>query len=445
MPKKKILYIVHNHPSVRPGGAEAYALELYEAMRDSSEFEPLLVAKSGPPLSKTPQIHSGTLWGHVNGDPNQFFLYTPDQFDWFNGVLKSKEILTRFFREFLEAMQPDIVHFQHTLFFGYDMIRVVRDTLPNAVIVYTLHEYLPICHRQGQMLRTGENSNCVESSPLRCHTCFPQYSPQDFFMRKKLVQSHFSLVDLFVAPSQFLMERYVDWGIPRDRIVFEEYGRLSMPKTDRPEVQRSRTRFGFFGQISPYKGVDVLLEAMKIIAERQRLEAESRLDFSTPAPERPRPHLRVHGANLDLQEHAFQTRIKSLLEQTRENVVHIGRYDHRQLPSLMADIDWVIVPSIWWENSPLVIQEAFGYGRPVICSNIGGMAEKVRDGVDGLHFRVADPMSLADTIERACSTPDLWSTLTAGIRPPYPMPDHVEIMENHYNRLLSEPRILAFI
>ena len=56
----------------------------------------------------------------------------------------------------------------------------------------------------------------------------------------------------------------------------------------------------------------------------------------------------------------------------------------------MAEIDWVVVPSIWWENSPLVIQEAFLHGRPVICSDIGGMAEKVRHGVDGLHFRVGD-------------------------------------------------------
>ena len=72
-----------------------------------------------------------------------------------------------------------------------------------------------------------------------------------------------------------------------------------------------------------------------------------------------------------------------------------GKYDHDDLPRLMAEIDWVVVPSRWWENSPLVIQEAFLHGRPVICSDIGGMAEKVTDGVDGLHFRVGDPRSLA--------------------------------------------------
>ncbi len=79
-----------------------------------------------------------------------------------------------------------------------------------------------------------------------------------------------------------------------------------------------------------------------------------------------------------------------------------GRYDRTRVAGeLMAEVDWVIVPSIWWENSPLVIQEAFTYGRPVICSGIGGMAEKVTDGVNGLHFRVGDPRSLAETMRRA--------------------------------------------
>src|SRR5262249_57931996 len=98
------------------------------------------------------------------------------------------------------------------------------------------------------------------------------------------------------------------------------------------------------------------------------------------------PHLWIHGANLDLQTAAYQDEFRSLLETTKLNVTLVGRYAHGDLPRLMANIDWVIVPSIWWENSPLVIQEAFAYGKPVICSDIGGMAEKVTDRVNGLHF-----------------------------------------------------------
>jgi glycosyltransferase involved in cell wall biosynthesis len=102
-----------------------------------------------------------------------------------------------------------------------------------------------------------------------------------------------------------------------------------------------------------------------------------------------------------------------------------GRYRPQDLPSLMADVDWVVVPSIWYENAPLVIQEAFQHGKPVICSDIGGMAEAVTDGVDGLHFRAGSSGALADTLLRAATTDGLWESLASGVRPVRAMEDHV--------------------
>jgi glycosyltransferase involved in cell wall biosynthesis len=150
-----------------------------------------------------------------------------------------------------------------------------------------------------------------------------------------------------------------------------------------------------------------------------------------------RPTLRVHGANLDLQAGAFQNTIRDLLDQTEDTVTFVGRYDPSQISRLMAAVDWVVVPSIWWENSPLVIQEAFAHGRPVICSDIGGMAEKVTDGVDGLHFRAGDADSLAETIAAAVSTPGLWERLREGIREVYAMEDHVRFVCDLYEELAA--------
>src|SRR5262249_8542607 len=127
------------------------------------------------------------------------------------------------------------------------------------------------------------------------------------------------------------------------------------------------------------------------------------------------PHLWIHGSNLELCPQAFQDKVAHLLADLTSYITVCGQYEAPQITRLMADFDWVVVPSIWWENSPLVIQEAFSRGRPVICSDIGGMAEKVSDGVDGLHFRVNDPFSLAETIRRAVSAPGLWETLHRGI------------------------------
>jgi glycosyltransferase involved in cell wall biosynthesis len=423
MTKRKVLYVCHGHPRIRPGGAEAYALELYEAMRDSPRFEPLLLARTGKPHSNVGRYHEGTLLTGVGDDPNQYFFHSEySDFDWFLGTTRNKEVVTRYFSDFLAAYRPEVLHFQHTLFIGYEAIRAARNLLPESAIVYTLHEFLPICHRQGQMLRVGSEEPCSEESPRRCHECFPDIPPQEFFLRKRFIQEHLSLVDRFIAPSRFLRDRYVDWGIPAEKIVVEDYGRLPVREMKEPK-DRARNRIAFFGQLSHYKGVNVLLEAMKRLRER-----------GTDV------QLSVHGANLELQPQDFVDEFHSLLAAAEENVTLAGAYAAEDLPALLARTDFVVVPSIWWENSPLVIQEAFLHRRPVICSDIGGMAEKVTDGIDGLHFRAGDPDSLADTIERAIGTPGLWKTLRDGIEGVHAMDEHVERLSGLYEELLERRR-----
>ena len=425
MQKTKVLYILHNHPALFPGGAEAYALELYESLRDSTEFEPLLIARIGSNVSSSRASHPGAPFSAVGDDPNQYFLYTQtDDFDSFTMTSRDKNLYTQYIADFIRAHKPDIVHFQHTLFIGYDLVSAVRRMLPDAPIFYTLHEFIPICHRDGQMFRTN-GELCTHASPRRCNECFPAIPPQDFFLRERFIKLHLDNVDMFLAPSRFLLERYVDWGIPRERIRFEDYGRIRSNHSvaSMPPPAGARNRIGFFGQLNYFKGVDVLLEAMAQLGDRG-VDA----------------HLWLHGANLELQPQYFRDDFGVLLDKITDgpnNVTLAGKYAHDDLPRLMEEIDWVVVPSRWWENSPLVIQEAFQHGRPVICSDIGGMAEKVTNGVDGLHFRAGDPRSLARALERATTTPALWESLHAGIPDVYDMQSHVASLRNMYREQLE--------
>jgi glycosyltransferase involved in cell wall biosynthesis len=238
-------------------------------------------------------------------------------------------------------------------------------------------------------------------------------------MRERFIKSQFRLVDMFIAPSHILRERYVDWGIPDEKIIFEDYGRLPVRAVSEPEREGPRNRFAFFGQFTPFKGVDLLIEVMSTLGE----------DFDG--------HLWLHGGNLDLQPEDFQERIRPMLEDTSKTVTVAGPFNRTRISELMARIDWVVVPSIWWENSPLVIQEAFQHGRPVICSDIGGMAEKVEDGVSGLHFRRSDAQHLAEVMKRAATEPGLWDRLREGIPAVHPMEDHVARLTEVYERLLA--------
>jgi glycosyltransferase involved in cell wall biosynthesis len=151
-------------------------------------------------------------------------------------------------------------------------------------------------------------------------------------------------------------------------------------------------------------------------------------------------HLTVFGANLEIQPIEFREQVEARLKGGLANVTFAGPYERADLGKLMSRIDWVIVPSIWWETGPLVVMEAFQYGRPVICSDVGGMSTRVTDGVNGLHFRRRDSLDLARKIERATDTPGLWDELRAGIPPDPPrwMHDHVRILTGYYKRLLDE-------
>jgi glycosyltransferase involved in cell wall biosynthesis len=446
----KVLYVAHNHPSVRPGGAEQHALELHRAMSRAPETQSVLLAKGGPPVGSVGRTHEGTYVAPVANRADEYFLYTDGySFDYFNGTMTDKDFYTQHFRAFLMATRPDVVHFQHTLFLGYDLIREVRNTLPHAAIVYTLHEYLPICAHDGQMVRTGSHKLCDGATPQRCHGCFAHITPQAFFLRKRFIQAQFDLVDVFLAPSHFLMQRYIEWGIPPHKIRFEEYGRKFVKRV--PDDHReSRTRLGFFGQFSPFKGVQVLMEAMRLIQSAGR-DGGSRDAVSRPgrspngkqpppidAFEQPRVSLKLHGANLDIQDGEFKRTFARLLEETTDSVTLMGRYRQKELAELMRGVDWVVVPSIWWENSPLVIQEAFANGRPVICSDIGGMAEKVTDGVNGIHFKVGDAASLAGAIRRAVQSPGTWEQMRRGIPEVYRMDDQVSKLRDLYQVLVAK-------
>ncbi len=414
----RVLFVSNNHPDLYIGGAEVYSYELYKAMRDSVEFEPIFLARS---IASGHGSRRGTPFYTLNGDPNQV-LWSQVGHDYFLMTSSNKEEYTVHFHDFLAAYRPDIVHVQHTIGLGFDLIQQIKRSLPGAPIVYTLHEFLPICPAKGLMVRTFGNELCREATPARCHECFPEKPPYEFFLREGFIKAHLRHVDLFLAPSHYLLERFVDWGIPRERIRFHEYGRTFRPPADGAE-DPPLGHIGFFGQIRPHKGVVMLLQAMRLLADRGNRNIR----------------LFLNGTGQETESEDFQAEIADLLK-ICPNVTLLGKYEPAEIVERMRDIAWVVVPSIWWENSPLVIQEAFMNRRPVICSDIGGMAEKVRDGVDGLHFRVNDAVSLAATLERAVDSPSRWRRLRDAIRPIYSIAESVEELGSIYRSLLRSAR-----
>ena len=156
--------------------------------------------------------------------------------------------------------------------------------------------------------------------------------------------------------------------------------------------------FGYFGQITPFKGVDTLLDTIELLGREPDI--------------RQRICIRVHG-NFIGQDAAFLSRFDEVVSGAGF-VDYLGPYDNADVRTLMQACDYVLTPSTWWENSPVVIQEAYAAGRPVICTGIGGLAEKVPNGRSGLHFRLGDASDLARAMSDA-SEEGLYQTLCSGL------------------------------
>ena len=393
--------VSHGHPAFSIGGAEVASYNLFQGLQRLRGCESHYLARVGPPFAP----HRDTPLMSLRQSAHETLFWAND-YDYFLLANRDLDGLTRHLERFLADLAPDVVHLHHVLGFGAQSLRSVRAVLPDAPIVVTLHEYLSICHRHGQMVKTAGMQLCQRASPGECAACFPDITPANFLRRELFIKSFFGLVDAFVGPSRFLLDRYAAWGLPAERLAYLENGLevgASAPPRPLPRAGGRRNRFAYFGQLNPFKGIKVLLEAVT------RVPADAWGQDSV---------LYVFGGNLELQPPAFRDQVRGLIRAAGQRVRFMGSYKSHELARLMGETDWVIVPSTWWENSPVVIQEAFLHGRPVITSDIGGMAEKVRDQVDGLHFRAGSAESLADRLITALRDPGLWDRLRVRIRRP---------------------------
>lgn len=396
----RALVIAHGHPDFSLGGGEIAAYNLFKGLRDLPEVEEcwFLARIGGEPTGEIrPRRENEYLWQQTLGNHFLFQANNP------------RTSLKRF-REFIRHCRPTVVFMHHIVHLGIEMIPLIKQESPDTKVVLTLHEMLPICLSDGQMVKPGTLRLCTEESLDDCNACFPDHSRENLWLRKSFIQEHFKLVDRFVTPSHFLKDRYMAWGLPAEKIEVIENGQPERTKLPPRELGKgeTRNRFGFFGQVNPYKGLDVVLEAINLLDREERKMIR----------------LEVHGANLEHQAEAFREKIEKLRAPlVKEGVVQwVGPYRPAELVQRMANIDWVLMPSVWWENSPMIIQEAFGFGRPVVCSNIGGMAEKVMDGINGIHVEQGNRLAWANALMRLAIDDDRWTTLTAGLFKLIPLP-----------------------
>lgn len=416
----RIAFVVHKFPPESLGGTEIYTHDLAEALGRRHQvwvFYPLESEGQGDDILHRDGLH---LW-RVRVDPRRWERHPLAVFF---STFRSREIEAGFGR-FLEQVCPELVHFQHVQGVSAALIPMARSRgLPTLM---TLHDYWYFC-ANSQLLRPGGETcmgprwglNCVDCAAVRANLAFLKalrslVAPL-FMYRNAVLRRVLKNIQLFLAPSHFLMQRYLAWGLPVERLRYLENGinltRIqSLPWQFSPD---GKVRFTYLGALAWQKGVHVLIEAFNAL----RKEVAELHIFGDP---------RVFPD--------YAARLKRLAR--HPGIRFRGPLEPHRVGEALAGSNVVVVPSLWFENSPLVIQEAFAAGAPVIASGQGALVEKVRDGVDGLLFRPGDAADLRAKIEQLMAEPSLLETLRRNILPVKTMKEHAQELEAIYSGLVK--------
>jgi glycosyltransferase involved in cell wall biosynthesis len=277
--------------------------------------------------------------------------------------------------ELADEVKPDVAHFHNI--HAHLTTSIVSPLHKRRIpIVWTLHDYRLICPNSS-LLSGGEI--CERCIPDRFHEAVLQRCKRgslaaSFVAMLATLYDRFeripSRIDRFIAPSRFLESKLVEGGFDPAKVVsipnFVDLARYAgLPERD---------YFCYVGRLSPEKGLDVLIRAAA------GLEA-GRLLIVGDGPEAER--LR---------------RLATELKASR--VEFAGFRSGEELARILAEAQFVVLPSRWYENLPFAVMEAFASSKAVVASRLGGIPEMVDDGENGLLFPAGDAAALAACLAR---------------------------------------------
>ncbi len=327
-------------------------------------------------------------------------------------------------RAFLRAHPFDIYHCAHPLRIGGSLRAAYEMKIPT---VLTLTDYWLMCP-VGILLRS-DNTQCDgPDGGRKCRRyCFSAKTQADMDQRLEQAQEFVRHADCLLSPSLFLIGvfEYNDF-VPRGAIRLSRHGfdYSDVPTEPPRETDPERITVGYIGTVQYHKGVHVLVRAFrKVRSSRLRLQVWGGCFHETEYD--------AHVKRLAADDHRIEFR---------------GPYEHADLARVTRGIDIVVVPSLWYENAPLTVTSAHAFRIPVIAADMGGMAEMVRPGYDGLTFRPGDVDSLAERLETIARQPELIGQFGRNVVPPPRIEEEAFRTERLYRAVLArrtEPQVEA--
>jgi SAM-dependent methyltransferase len=215
------------------------------------------------------------------------------------------------------------------------------------------------------------------------------FVPNDVVARPDILHKAMGVYREAIAPTLFLKEAYERNGFPAPMRI-SHFG-IDIDRGPKlPRSQAGLVRLGFIGQLAHHKGAHLLLDALRR-CERKNLV------------------LSIWGSHD--QDPRYVARLRSLAQGL--SVTFPGTIPRPELAAALGSIDYLVIPSTWYENSPLILLQALATHTPVIVSDVLGMTEFVNDGGNGFCFERGSVDSLTRVLQRVADDPELAERLSA--------------------------------
>ena len=215
----------------------------------------------------------------------------------------------------------------------------------------------------------------------------------------------FDIVERFVVLNQTAYRMLVADGLPVHKLAVNRLGvsQSGMRRKPGPDDRPTTTpvRFGFAGRLHPSKGVEQIVRAARAISSN----VDFRIDLRAPV--------------LDAGARAMEADLRRLAGD--DSRIHFEpAVSSRDIPAVLAELDVLLSPSLWFENGPTIALEAMAVGTPLIATRVGNLAELIEDGVNGRLVSAGDVPALSAAIREAATNPratvDTWRRALGPVR-----------------------------
>lgn len=449
----RILQVVHSLPFLNQAGTEVYTYNL--SLELSKRHEVYIFSR----VCNTKQKEYEVTKQNMNGITVYLINNTFKNCNSFQ-MYYENEAVDKKFVELLDEITPDVVHIQHLIFLSIGLIKMINKR--RIPIVFTLHDYWLMCPKWHILKKNLTPCEKVFTANFdqECFDCLSEIlnikkGAKRIYLLSKSLLPAFALrwlknayflyaqkvrdnnigidkfkersirikallnnIDLFIAPSEYLRNKFIEFGIFPEKMRLSQNGLNSDLFKGIQKVKANKIRFAFIGTILPAKGIHILIESFNNINRANtELNIYGRL-YSYTGFEHYPPYLKKLAKN--------------------ENIRFMGEFNQFEIVNIFSEIDILVVPSLWYENSPLVIKEAFLSGTPVIASRIAGIPELVTDGVNGFLFNPGDSRGLKEKLQYIIDNPHIIEEFMKHIPEVKRIEDNAKEIEEIYGALVTK-------